>query len=169
MNLNTLLEEIKIGKEKVKQQNTIQEVYESYDNDIKIYKFSNLVTKSINSLMEDLDTFDADIVPVLRSLKKAQEKIKLFEEKFEQDGSVSEAYKRMRLDSLLEEYNYVCEKLENKKTLRKFDKEKLAHSLAIVNLKINEMAGDKKPKVKTLNEDFNVIFKKEYKSLQEAM
>lgn len=170
MKLGELLEQIKLGTEEFKKQEVEKQFLESYDEDTEDYKVSVLLGRLIGALSEDIDEITG---PVIRSLRKSTEKIKMYETKIEDNGSVSEAYTRMKLDSLKEEYNHMADLLSKNKVRQAFDKkEALANAVALVKFQMETLADDIQIEVKglkALNESFATLVNKEYKIIEESI
>lgn len=168
MKLFELLEETKIGKDEYKEQKTTEQLLETFDEDIDDFKISSMLDVLINKIEEDINEQTA---PTIRALRRADNKIKLYEDKLENNGSVSTAYARMRLDSINEEYNTILESIHSKKIFRQLDKDALAHSLALLRFKQEELIRESEVEnfvIKESIETFEPLIEKEHKIITEA-
>jgi len=168
MKLFQLLEEIKVGPEEYKEQKTTKQLLETFDEDIDNFRVSSMLEVLLNKIEEGLSE---ETAPVIRSLRRANNKIKLHEDKLEDNGLVSTAYARMRLDSINEEYNFVLENIHSKKVFRQLDKEALAHSMALLKFKQEELIRESEVENFSINESietFEPLIEKEYKIITQA-
>lgn len=168
MKLSELLEEVKVGTEEFKESQTAENLLETFDEDIDNYRISKVLGAMINKLEEDVNE---DTAPTIRALRRAYNKIDLFEKKMEDAGIVSKAYARMRLDSLVEEYNTVLESVHVKKVARQLNKEALAHALGLVRHQQENLAGLAEVEnfeVKEATSNFQPLIDKEYLIISEA-
>jgi len=169
MKLTDLLEEIKVGSENYKEQKTTEELLETFDEDLDNYRISNTLSVMIRKMSENLNENNT---PTIRSFRKALDKIKMFEDKLEDRGHVSKAYARMKFDSLNEDYNSILENLKSKKVYRSFDRDVLAHSIALLRHQqkvLGREAELREVNLKEADENFEIVINKEYKLISEAI
>ncbi len=168
MKLFELLEETKIGQEEYKEQKTTEQLLETFDEDIDNFRVSTMLDVLVNKVEENVNEQTS---PTIRALRRANNKVKLHEDKLEDNGSVSTAYARMRLDSINEEYNFILEAIHSKKVFRQLDKEALAHSVALLRFKQEELMREAEVEnydIKESIETFEPLIEKEYKIIVEA-
>lgn len=170
MKLGQLLEEVKVGTENYKNQKTAKEIVESFDEDINTYKISSLLNVMVSKLTEGINEDNASVI---RSLRKIQNKIEMYEEKVKDNGFVSPAYARMKYDSLIEDYNYLATQVVKNKIQRQLNKEAFAHSVALIRYQIESIAPeaniDEVSGLKNLPETFEPLVAKEHRLIQESI
>lgn len=168
MKLFDLLEETKIGQEEYKEQKTTEQLLGTFDEDIDNYRVSAMLGIMLNKIEEDINEVTA---PTIRALRRAVNKVKLFESKVEDNGSVTTAYARMRLDSINEEYNTILENVLSKKVARQLNKEALAHSLALLRYQQKNLMREaelERYSIKESTETFEPLIEKELRIVEEA-
>jgi len=168
MKLFELLEETKIGQDKYKEQKTTEQLLQTFDEDIDNYRVSSMLEVMLNKIEEGVNDVTA---PTIRALRRAVNKVKLYETKLEENGMVSTAYARMRLDSINEEYNAILENILSKKVARQLDKEALAHSLALLRYQQKNLMQEaelERYNLKESTETFEPLIEKEFKLVSEA-
>lgn len=171
MKLSQLLEEIKIGEENYRQLATSKELIESFDEDIDNYKISKLISALNNKFMEDVNE---DTAPVVKGLRKIENKISMMEERIEDGKPISTAYARMKYDSISEDFNYIIENIKRNKVQRQLDREALAHALALViyEAKTLSQEGDfdfAEKDFPQVDENFQPFVKKELSLIEESL
>jgi len=171
MKLSQLLEEIKIGEDNYRQLKTSKELIESFDEDIDNYKISKLIAALNNKFMEDVNE---DTTPVIKGLRKIENKISMMEERIEDGKPISTAYARMKYDSISEDFGYIVENIKRKKVQRQLDREALAHALALVIYEAKELSkeGDfdfSEKDFPSVDENFAPFVKKELSLIEESL
>lgn len=168
MKLSDLLEEVKVGTEEFKESQTTEKLLETFDEDIDNYRISKVLGLMINKLEEGVNE---DTAPTIRALRRAFNKVGLFEQKLEEGRAVSKAYARMRLDSINEEYNTILESIHSKKISRQLNKEALAHALALIKYEQNVLSSHAEIEFYNIKEavsTFEPLIEKEYKVISET-
>ena len=169
MQLNQLLEEVKIGEENYREIQTSQELINSFDEDTDNYKISSLIAALNNKFVESVNE---DTSPVIKGFRKVENKIKMMEDRIEKCGGISTAYAKMKYDSLSEDYSQICENIKRKKVQRQLDKDSLAHAVALVLYEAKKLSkeGDfdfEEKDFPSLGENFQPFIKKELKLIEE--
>lgn len=162
MKLNKLLEEIKLGTSKFKEQENKEILLESFDEDLENYKISKVYSLLENKIGEEINEETSSII---RTLRKIKNKISMLEER----ENISIAYATMKMDSLIEDYNSLIDLVNRKKIQRVIDKNIVAHAIALTEFTINNLSkiAEKEYSLNELNETFIPLVKKEYKIISE--
>lgn len=171
MQLAQLLEEIKIGEENYRDLKTSKELIESFDEDLDNYKISALISALNNKFAESVNE---DTSPVIKGFRKIENKIKMMEERIENQGSISTAYARMKYDSISEDFQTLVENINRKKVQRQLDKDSLAHAVALVIYEGKKLSkeGDfdfAQKDFPNLGENFQPFIVKELKLIEESI
>ena len=171
MQLSQLLEEIKIGEDNYRQLQTSKELIESFDEDIDNYKISKLISALNNKFMESISE---DTAPVIKGLRKIENKISMMEERTENGKPISTAYARMKYDSISEDFHALVENIKRKKVQRLLDKESLAHALALVIYEAKSLSNEgdfefAEKDFPSVDENFNPFVKKELTLIEESL
>lgn len=136
MKLGNLLEEVKIGIDEYKSQENAKAILETFDDETDKYKISKLMNILNVKLTEDKNENN---VAIIDRLKKASIKIEMLEDKKERAYGISTSYARMKLDSLVEDFNIIMKELESKKKMRSLDNDILGHSLALMIFEMEDL------------------------------
>lgn len=171
MKLEQLLEEIKIGEDNYRQIQTSKELIESFDEDINNYKISKLISALNSKFAENLSE---DTSPAVRAFRKIENKIKMMEDRIEDKGFVSEAYARMKYDSISEDFAYLSENINKNKIQRQLDTDSLAHAVALVIYEAKKLSQEgnfdfREKDFPVMNESFKVVVNKELKLIEESL
>jgi len=123
MLLEQLLEEIKYGKDFIESKNTIKDINSFIDEDYNIF----LAGQRTTALLEACDNTN----PLIKKLSRASRNYIEFENKLLEGKVVSPVYAKMKMDSIVEDVNYVTMELDkNIKLLRESNKEAIAKIIA---------------------------------------
>lgn len=129
MQLSQILEEVKIGTETFKKLNKSKKLTESFDKEINTYRVSKLIQEINEGFIE---VIPEENISIPRKLKSIQEKIESVEKRIEDNGHISQAYAKMKYDSLSEDYKELNENVKKNKVYRIVDKEKLSQAMALI-------------------------------------
>jgi hypothetical protein len=163
MKIIDLLNEVKNGKAETHVRNRTTSIIENYDKDFEMYRLSNLLEEASAKIG------NADVCSKVR---KAIDKIKLFEEKLESGKELSVPYLKLKMDNLIEDYNSLSKSLEDRRLTKEINKEAVGQAMAIIEYKINDIKEMGGFEVVSLREDSDVMkpfITKEYKILEETL
>lgn len=145
MTLDTLLEEIKYGKEYVDSKKSINELEGLLDEDYQIPVISTKISKILSEC--DLSK------PHIKKLIKAARGFKDYEDRILEGKDVSSIYTKMKVDTITEDINSAMLYLtQNKKELRESNQKAIAKSVALLKFGINFLSNQKSVHLKEMVE-----------------
>jgi len=135
MKLNTLLEEIKYGKELVESKGTVNDLQDFLDEDYNIL----LVSKRADQLLRECDISQ----PFVKKLARAVRNYKEYENKILEGKSPSTIYARMKVDSITEDINSAILEFGDVKRLRDSNQVNIAKVIATLKYGIKTISEEK--------------------------
>ena len=144
MKLGELLTEQKDGKdalfELLEKKNLVEAsetLTKNTDEDYGFVTTSSFLTESV----KDLPSENTDVIASLNNINYNFSKI---ENKKLEVGFIPRVFGRIQLDYIKENYEIIQEELENKKTLKTFDKEKISKILGFIKFSAKLIAEESK-------------------------
>lgn len=132
MKFSEILKEAQLGKNLYETTKSSEEILNLYDPDYKIFS----VSKRIQELSEGL-TEDKETLTVVNKLSRALFEVEQKEMKVIPPTS---AYYKMKLPSIIESYNSLIQKFDDKKYHTKIDKSKFGKILASASFAVEHIS-----------------------------
>ncbi len=164
MTLNDLLFTVKYGEEKYANMKASSSNSKHIDEDYNLYKVSSRIEELLPILGENTQ--------VTSTLNKIKNKFKEYEEKVLSGTFTSTIYARMKMESILENYNDFADYLnENKKIVREIDGDVLGRIMGSVysGLKILSERAEKEFLVKSFPINIEKSLNEEKKVIEEIL
>jgi len=157
MKFQKLLDEIRYGKDMVESMDEKDKILACLNEDTNSLIVSQYLKDKISLIKEDKEE-----TKIVKYCDKIQKKFEEFEERYF-DGKISSAYKKMKLSSIVEDYNTLTTFLDDKKLLKEFNQEDLSKVLSTIKYGVS-MYGENEdiPEMnKTTNSVLNILIEED--------
>jgi ABC-type uncharacterized transport system substrate-binding protein len=132
MKLNDLLKQSQVGETVYESEKSTDEIISLYDQDYRMFSVSQRITNLLENISED-----ADAIKVINSVAR---NFKEIEEREMKIVAPTNVFYRMKLIPIVEGFNALVKKFEDKKYHLKIDKTKYAKMLATISFGIDHIA-----------------------------
>lgn len=132
MKLDNLLEEVKLGAQFYNESKSSDEIIKLVDPDLHLFLMSKRVAQLKEELTEDSET--------LNLIGKVERTFASLEEKVASGNFVSNMGKKIKLYELVENYNKLISKFENKKFHNTVNKDKFSRIFATMKFGISQIS-----------------------------